>query len=73
MKRFQFGALVALSSLPLFALGCGSSNPTTTRLMPSLAELVLGVALVGNAAAHGELPPAPGCGDGADEDVGVEA
>ena len=29
MKRFRLGALVLLNSLPLFTLGCGSSNSAT--------------------------------------------
>ena len=38
MKRFRFGALVVLSSLPLFALGCGSSNSATIATQADAAE-----------------------------------
>ncbi len=38
MKRFQFGALVVFSSLSLFALGCGFSNPATIATRAEAAE-----------------------------------
>lgn len=38
MKRFRFGALVVLSSLPLFAFGCGSSNSATIATKVEAAD-----------------------------------
>lgn len=38
MKRFRLGALVVLSSLALFALGCGSSNSATIVTQAEAAE-----------------------------------
>lgn len=38
MKRFRFGALVVLNSLPLFALGCGSSNSAIIATQAEAAE-----------------------------------
>jgi len=38
MKPFQFGALVVLGTLPLFALGCGSSNSPTIASQAEAAD-----------------------------------